>query len=429
MAPDHPVKKLHKSDILALCQKCPGLNGTDCIIADIEGSWEDYLPLPGCMDYRENRNTNEDNRNTQSPKNRNTNEENDAGTRCSGFSIPMGKTGTPCSDKIGTPQYMQLPQGKLKLTEIDIQILKLLSEKCHQRKIAKEINIPLTTVNRRIGRLEKADLIIPYQGEYATKIYRLSSRCSGLFHGCSGFSIHNEDVPQHTPFTAHSMSFKFPILEGDQPKSSKGYKTRSWTGYVFRYPDYTIRSTPRNIIIDLNKDLGASSIDDLILKYSQLAQSFVYEFAEKYHIILGGVSRYRDGHFTIEDNALAQIIAERGEICTTTGLHFDKSRSTGDLEMTEQTARSMEYTINKLPAIAAGMRSDVRDITTTVDTRLSGIEDNLDHIQKWLSLEKENRDLREQNKDLEQSLTNIAAEVKEIRALMKPGNNFGGMYG
>ncbi len=281
--------------------------------------------------------------------------------------------------------------GKIRGISVDsfyLHICRLAANKHHIRSIARILRRPESTVRYRIRKLQQQDLITSYNGTYSTKLYHISSTLTDLF-------IHNEDLPTLAFFTAHSMSFKFPILEGCQPKSPKGYQTKSWIGYVFRLPDHTIRSTPSNIIVDINQDMGAGSIDDLILKYSQLAQSYAYNFAEKQHLTLGGISRYRAGHFTMEDCALAQLISERGQVCTSSGLHMDKSRSTGDLEMDEQTARSMEFTLNKLPVIAAGL-----------DTRLSGVETSLDSIQELLALKLENQDLKHQNRILEQSLRN-----------------------
>ena len=149
-------------------------------------------------------------------------------------------------------------------------------------------------------------------------------------------------VEGHQSFKAHNMSFKFSILEGNQPKSSQAYKISTGTGYVFKSPDHTIRSTPHSIIIDINLDLGAASIDDLNLKYSQLAQSQVYKFAEKHHITLGGISKYREAHFTLKDNPLAKIISDRDEFKTDSGLQINKNHSPVDIEMREETARAME---------------------------------------------------------------------------------------
>ena len=136
MTPDHPAKKYHKSEILALCQTCQNRDGMNCIITDIESSRAEYLPLPGCMKTgTPNQDTgtpHEENRNTQS-RNRDTTLKNDQKTannkRCPDSVIPMKKTETPCPEKTGTLQYIQLPSGKLKIKEIDLQILELLKEK------------------------------------------------------------------------------------------------------------------------------------------------------------------------------------------------------------------------------------------------------------------------------------------------------------
>lgn len=334
---------------------------------------------------------------------------------------PMKKIRSSTNEEIRPPQYTV---DKITITDFDIQILKLAADQNHRRLIARTLNRSQGTIQYRLNRLEKAGLITPYQGTNRTKLYKISSKLTSLF-------IYNETKPPITPFTAHSMSFKFPILEGNQPKSSQAYKTATWTGYVFKSPDHTIRSTPSSIIIDINQDIGAASIDDLNLKYSQIAQSQVYKFAEKHHITLGGISKYREAHFTLEDNPLAQIISDRGEFKTASGLQIDKSRSSGDLEMKEESARAMEFTINKLPNITSELQTDVKVLTETLDSKLSGMEDNIDGIQKWLFLERENRQLREKNQIMEQSLNEIIKEMKEIKTMITQTENKqeGGMYG
>ena len=405
MTSNNQPKKYHKLEILALCQDCPDIHGKGCIITDIEGSRDEYLPLPECM---KNRDTYEKlghqriktgtpmkNRDTISNKTPKNTKKTDTKRMCPISTIHMNENETHCPEKTGTSQYVQTQTGKLKLKEIDLDILKLLAEKYHQRKVAKELNKPLATINRRIIRLEKAGLITAHQGVYGTKIYTLSNRCP-IFQDKNPTSfIYNETPASDTVITAHSMSFKFPILAGSQPKSSKAFKTKSWTGYVFNFPDYTIRSTPTSIIIDVNVDLGADSINNLILKYTQIAESKTYKFAEKHHVALGGISKNREGHFTIEDNALAQIVTERGEFQTTSGLMFNKSQSSGDLEGNEQQARAIEYSINTLPELAAGMKSNLEDININMDAGLSGIMNSVNDMQTWLILERENRALKE----------------------------------
>lgn len=424
MSPPAPTTpRYHKKEILALCEGCPSRELKGCILADIEASRDEYLPIPPCFKNQtiltqgkweppatKTGTPNEETGTPQEPNQRKT----AVSDGCSDSFIGMKENGTHCSGKTGTPLYVDLPTGRLKLKEIDLQILNLLAEKCHQRKIAKELNTPLTTINRRINRLEKAGLITPYEGVYNTKIYHISSKCPVFSHTPEQTFIHNEGTAPPTVFTTHSMSFKFPILSGDQPKSSRAFKTKSWTGYVFKFSDYTIRSTPASIIIDVNMSLSADSIDNLVLNYSQFAESKTYKFADKHHIVLGGISKNRDGHFTIEDNALAQIVTERGEFQTTSGLMFNKSQSRGDLEGNEQQARAIEYTINKLPELAAGIKSN----TDTIQTRLTQISTEIDDIQKWLVLERENRQLAKQNRVLEESLDRITKEVEIIKEQM-----------
>lgn len=167
---------------------------------------------------------------------------------------------SPTNEKTGSPIQGGTEINDLLLDSLDEEIIRLVAQNAHAMSIAKTLKRPQSTIQLRLRRMKKHQLIIPYKGVYGTKLYQVSGKLNHLL-------VHIETKPPITPFTAHSMSFKFPILEGTQPRSSKGHKMTNWTGYVFEYPDHVIRTTPKNIIIYINQDLGAASIDDLNLKY------------------------------------------------------------------------------------------------------------------------------------------------------------------
>jgi hypothetical protein len=436
MAVANPAqKRLHKSEILALCQECSNQLSKGCIMGDLEASAAEYRTIPECFSDKKidpptnekNRPTNEKNRPINEGINRPDNEEkfdkNSSHTpKFQTDPLTRGKNDPPPNEKSDPHQYVFTQNGKIKITELDIQILELAIKRYHPRLITKTLNQPWKTVRNRINRLEKAGLITPYQGAYNTKLYHVSTKLTDLL-------IHNEDKPLVTPFTAHCMSFKFPILEGTQPRSSKAFKMTNWTGYVFDdHPDYVIRTTPKNIIVDVRQDLGADSIDDLNLKYSQLAQSYAYKFAEKHQLILGGIAHYREAHFTIEDTALGQIVSERGEIRTKSGIMIDKSRSSGDIEMKEETARAFEYTINQFPITAANIESELKGLKDQVAVKLDHINSDIGSIQKWLYLEKENRLLRDINEKLTEQIELLKKQIHHLPDEQKKPTE-GGMYG
>ena len=333
---------------------------------------------------KEKRRTNEDTTpNNQEWRTKTTTEE-DCATE---MAQPMTKSGATIENIVKI--------NGIQLDLLDQDIIRFAADHHHTRSISRKLTRPESTIRRRLNRMEKAGLIsqvIPIDAKPGAKT---KLKCYHISDICATSLIYNDNKSPDADFTVHNMSFSFPILEGKQPTSSKGQKMNNWTSYIFKFPNYTIRSTTKSIIIFINEDLGAGSIDDLNLKYSQLAQSHAYKFAEKHHIVLGSISKYRQGHFTIEDNALAQIVSERGEFRTTSGIMIDKSRSTGDLEMQEDKARAMEFTINKLPTLTAGMKSNLEDININMDAGLSGIMNSVNDMQTWLILERENRALKE----------------------------------
>ena len=108
----------------------------------------------------------------------------------------------------------------------------------------------------------------------------------------------NEIINKSTRFTAHNMSYKFPILSGIQPKSKYPFNMKNWTGYKFIHDDYVVVSTPKSILIDVNQTLGAGSIDDLNLKYAEIAQAHAQNFAKQHDLTLDTPRRGRKPHFT-----------------------------------------------------------------------------------------------------------------------------------
>lgn len=346
---------IYKADLVKYCLRdCPSRYENDCILGDLESSHEEYVELPVCASVGVNSKKLSHPMIELSPLNENSPTQKNS-------SDQHIKIRQQNNEDVRHPRGTGINFRGLNLTDLDIKILNLLPLQCGTKELSSQLKQPRSTVRYRLSRLEKAGLISPDKGVYGTKLYHISTNLANFFK-------HNETKPPNTLFTAHNISFKFPILDGKQPKSPKAQEMTNWNSYIFKFPNHTIRATTKHIIIFVNQDLGAASINDLILKYSQIAQSHAYKFAQKHHIVLGGISKYREPHFTLEDNPLAQIIAERGEFKTTSGLQIDKSRSSGDLEMKEETARAMEFTINKLPVIAAELQSEVQQIKNNQDS-------------------------------------------------------------
>lgn len=331
---------------------------------------------------------------------------------------------SPHNEKVRSQQYSITPDA------LDIHILRLITEKYHERGIARQTGRRLSTIQYRLERLEKQGLIKSrLESSALSKIKTFELTQKGTKN-----LIHHDSAPVHTPFTAHSMSFKFPILSGIQPKSPQGYKMTNWMGYVFDYPNHSIRSTPKNIIVDVNLDLGADSVDNLNLKYSQYAQKFAVEFAERYKLTIGAVQRYREPHFTIEDSALGQLVAERGEFVTRTGVMFNKSQSKGDAEFKEEGARAFEFTLNQMPTIVAGLKSGFSELKATVTEKVSALESNL----TLLTLQQRNMELEAQNREMMNQIKTFSAELSNIKALLgnipappekKPEDKWSRIYG
>lgn len=425
------TSEISKKDALQICSKCKNSDSAKCVFSDIEGSQKDIIIVPKCMVSLNKVNEESSFTNEKSSF---TNEEcsfTNADLIAKNDTAQGERTFTPNEErhladdsftKNDTAQGVQTlrsppmrnvrsPQGyvqemnDLVLTPLDWEIIEYLQDDMHVRGISNGIGRSQSTISYRVKRMEKAGLLHATKGVYGTKLYKLSK---DLFTQMNESLIHNEERYPATDFTAHVMTFKFPILNGVQPKSKKSYKMKNWVGYVFKFNDHVIRTTPVSILIDINLDLGAGSINDLILKYMDVAQPYTQNFAQQHKLDLGAPMECRSPHYTIEDTAISQILTERGEFKTKgMGLSFDQSKSTGDLEMGERSARAFEFTLNKLPHITDKINSKLGELNQTTSEEFSKTQSTLEQISDdvsglyvLLQMKHENDKLREDYKEM-----------------------------
>ena len=377
--------KISKSDALKICEKCKKKDPKGCIRWDVEEHKDDTITIPACMrdevsnighPTRKKLDTNEEKLDTNE----------DLYTKNASDTESVQLSDTP-NEKSCTPMVVLPPAEHfhtntctLKLSTLDKEILSVLTDDLHVRGIARELNRPASTISYRLKRLVEAKLLISSNGVYGTKLYKISK---DLHTQINESLIHNEERKQEAEFTAHAMSFKYPLVGGVQPQSKNSYKMRNWTGYVFTFNNYAIRSTPQSIIIDVNMALGAGSINDLNAKYMDMAQSYIVGFAKQYKLKLGAPQHYRDPHYTIEDTAIGKILTERGEFKTRgMGLNFDISKSKGDAEMGEKSARAFEFTLNQLPGITDKINSNLKDLNKTATEEFGNTTETLEKINE-----------------------------------------------
>ena len=403
------TSELSKNDALEICSNCKNRNSAKCVFSDIEGSRKDIIIVPKCMKSvnkvnEESSFTNEKSSFTNEKSsftNGNLPTKNVIGQGEQTFTpneerhiaddsftkndIGQGEQSirSPPMRKVRSPLVCVPDMINLSLSPLDWEIIEYLKDDMHVRRISNGINRPQSTITYRVKRMEKAGLLAATKGVYGTKLYKLSS---DLFTQMNESLIHNEERHAVTDFTAHAMSFKYPVISGVQPKSKNSYKMNNWLGYVFTFNDHVIRTTPKSIIIDINLDLGAGSINDLNIKYMDVAQPYILNFAKEHKLDLGTPQQFRKPHYTIEDTAISQILSERGEFKTKgMGLSFDKSKSTGDLEMGEESARAFEFTLNKLPHITDKINSKLTALNNTTTEEFSKTQSTLEQISDDVS--------------------------------------------
>jgi DNA-binding Lrp family transcriptional regulator len=425
------TSELSKKDALKICSKCKNRNSAKCVFSDIEGCQKDIIIVPECMGSFNKVGGKSSPTNEESSPTNEESSSNNADLLTKNNAVQGGRTFTHNEERYivdDSPTKNNIMQGEqmvgplitrkvrppvgyvqkmndLVLTPLDREIIECLEDDIHIRGIVNSICAPRSTIRYRVNRMEKAGLLTATNGVYGTKLYKISSD-SPTQMGES--LIHNEERHAATDFTAHAMSFKYPVIGGVQPKSKHSYKMRNWLGYVFTFNDHVIRTTPKSIIIDINVDLGAGSINDLNIKYMDVAQPHILNFAKQHRLDLGTPQQYRKPHYTIEDTTIGQILTERGEFKTKgMGLSFDKSKSTGDLEMGEKSARAFEFTLNELPHITDKIKSKLNDLNQTTTEEFSKTQSTLGQISEdvsglyvLLQMKHENDKLREDYKEM-----------------------------
>jgi predicted Rossmann fold nucleotide-binding protein DprA/Smf involved in DNA uptake len=87
---------------------------------------------------------------------------------------------------------------------------------------------------------------------------------------------------------------------------------------------------------------------------------------------------------------------------------IDKSRSSGDLEMLEDSARSFEFAFNILPALTAGLHGEMRGVSV----KLEALSSTLADIQVRLQLDAENSPMISHMKKAVETLSMQAEEMQ-----------------
>ena len=401
--------ELSKKDALDICSKCKNRDSAKCVFSDIEGSQKDTIIVPKCMVSLNKGGEKSSPPNEKSSPPNEGYSFNNGDLSAKNNAVQGRRTFThneerhiaddsppknnaaqggqtvrpPITRNVRPPLVSTQEINKLVLSPLDVEILECVKDDMHVGAMVNSINAPRSTIRYRIKRMVKEGLLIPAKGVYGSKLYKISS---DLPPSLNETLIHNEERHAATDFTAHAMSFKYPVISGVQPKSKHSYKMNNWLGYVFTFNDHVIRTTPKSIIIDINLDLGAGSINDLNIKYMDVAQPYILNFAKEHKLDLGTPQQYRKPHYTIEDTAISHILTERGEFKTKgMGLSFDKSKSTGDLEMGERSARAFEFTLNKLPHITDKINSKLGALNQTTSEEFSKTQSTLEQISDDVS--------------------------------------------
>ncbi|VVB84705.1 Uncharacterised protein [uncultured archaeon] len=278
--------------------------------------------------------------------------------------------------------------------ELVLNILKLITFMYHVSQIARLLNLPRSTVQYWLRKLEERGLIKP-DGKSSPRSY---PKIYALTTAGTKFLIHNEGgSAAHEPlfnfkYTWHALSFKSEILGGARPKGDHSYNPTNWKGEVFYRDGYKIRLTTKHAIVDINQDLGADTEADLLLKYHTLAQSHLRQFSKQYDLQLSSlVEQNREPHRAIpgsHDLAQKMLGSMGGELHNeATGLQVDESDKDhrGEVEFVgEKGAKAAEeflHLVNKGPLILADTKAKVDNFEKVLHSEIREIKADLREIK------------------------------------------------
>lgn len=396
--------EISKKDALHICSKCKKKNPKKCVIHDIEESQKDIIIAPDCMvsfgkvggksspthdksspthekKYNNISDLSSKNNTVQGGRTFTPNDKQglaDDSPTLNDIVQGVNKVRPPPMTKVRPPIGCTQGTGDLTLSLLDREILGYLQDDMHIRGIANNINVPRSTIRYRVRRMEEAGILISSNGVYGTKLYKISPDSPTQI----GESlIHNEERKQAVDFSAHCMSFSYSIISGTQPKSKNSYHPRNWTGYVFKLGPHRIRSTPSSIIIDLNIVLEADTLINLGIKYMDISQPLVLNFAKEHNLKLGTPVISRKPHFETDDTGIGRVLSEVGSFKTRgMNLTFDTSRSSGDFESDFESAKAFDFTLNQLPGISAELKSKLSDLNQTTTEEFTKTQATLEQL-------------------------------------------------
>ncbi|VVB51648.1 Uncharacterised protein [uncultured archaeon] len=378
---------MKKSDLLSICKTCPeAWKFQGCIVSDLESSDLDDLSPPPCVVEHLRRAPLEVayNEKINEKKQASFDEKKDVFIKDT-----SEKTAASIDEKTGvhrretdsgvwrqTPASNRVKQEEKPsdlLDSFDLKIMELLLERHYESSISRITGRPRTTIQKRINRLKTLEIIKPEKQNHIC-FYMINPRMTP-------FLVHDErptrERERQAGFTLHCSAFKFPLISGLPPTSKHPIKMRNWTGYDFKESHNVIRIIPKWIIVFVNEDLKSDSVENLNAKYRELAISIAGRFAEAHGLKLGAPKEYQTPHFTLKDNALAKALSDVGEFQTESGIHIDKSRSSGDLEMDYEAAKAMEYSLIQRPKVDTIILSKIDVVLSMVrffDDRITNLE-------------------------------------------------------
>ncbi|UZE92072.1 MAG: Lrp/AsnC family transcriptional regulator [Methanosarcinales archaeon] len=329
-------------------------------------------------------------------------------------SIPLKDSSTPYQSKrVKRMNLVHPPHGsgdKNPLDDLDRKILKLLPNGHYCRSLAQVLKIHRATIQYRLKKMQKSGIIIPERHNIADNL----SITYTIAPGWVGQSSKGGVIKpvQNAIFCAHATCWRFPIIRGGQPHSAFPQKLKHCKFYRFYEERATIVSTPKSLLIHVKVDLGADTIDNLNVKYLEVAQSVAKTYAKRFNLALGTPTKSGKTHYAIKGARISELVRDRGTF-ETSGFEIDDSHGEAHIETKdEQLAKGFEYTVTKMPQVVGDMSQQIENMHKIMGSSIAQ-QSVINNVLLMIS--------------------NVQRQINEVREALKgsnpPGSNPGAKRG
>lgn len=249
-------------------------------------------------------------------------------------------------------------------------------------------------------------------------VYKQTKACTKLLIG-------DEDEAQHQDFKSHEQKYKFELIQDEENLKIVNLipcvNLRKLKNNTFKdfYMDSgnTIRLTSKHICFFSNTRLEADGIDNLNIKYVELAKAEVRKFSLEYGIRYNPVpTKYQPSTFDcISAEPFASVLRERGNFnIKSAGIEARVDPSDKGIESNEDNAREIEYRLFKMPIIIKDLQQAMIEQTKAIEKLTS------EHKQDTVQLQEFIKTIGENQIQINEAVKIMSKTIKKITDIIVP---------